>query len=143
MSATGKGSKFYVSEDSSIALADKVGSLTNIGEITVEADEIETTDLDSGDYKEFDLAMLDSGSIDIEGNLKEGEDTFADLLAYCKTKKKLYFGITHPTLTSGNVGFRGQFKSVTLGSRTVNDLVTFSATVRISGAVSDFNEPTA
>ena len=57
----------------------KVGHLTSLGGLQIDADEIETTDFDSGGFREFIPSFKDAGEVSIEGILKSDAD-FAKLL---------------------------------------------------------------
>lgn len=141
--ALGKGTKLYVGTGSTLATAvftkdDIVANIRSIGEQTTTIDEIETTDLDSGDYKEFEPSMKDSGSISISGDIKgENYATFKALEGELTA-----FAIAHPTLDDINGKFMGWISEITRGEITPAENITFTATIRISGAIEDFTPPT-
>ena len=50
----------------------KIANLTSIGEIGVESEEIDATDLDSpNNYKEFIAGSKDAGEVSLAGNIKD------------------------------------------------------------------------
>lgn len=150
--ATGLKASFYVGEGTSLAdatfkIAGRVAHLTSIGEQKLSLDETETTDLDCVDgFKTFEPGMADSGSIEITGNLVGLNYSTLKALTIRNENgsyKVLPFAIAHPTLSDVNIKFMGWVSEIGPGELTPADTVTFSATVRISGATEDFTEPTA
>lgn len=150
--ATGLKAGFYVGKGDSLATAkfttaDKIAHLTSIGEQKLTVDETETTDLDCIDgFKTFEPGMADNGSISLTGNLAgNGYSTLKALTVRNEngSYKVLPFAIAHPTLSDVNIKFMGWISEIGPGEMTPADTITFSATVRISGATEDFEEPTA
>ena len=140
--ALGKGSKFYMGtgdtlETAVFTKADAIANLQSIGEQTTSTDEVETTDLDSGKFKEFDPTLMDNGSFPITGLIKN--DNYATLKGNEGIKRP--FAIYHPELDELNGKFMGWISELTRGEITPSEHVTFSATIRISGAIEDFEEP--
>jgi hypothetical protein len=137
----GKGSKLFVTEEETFSLTDVVANLTSIGEIGGETEEIETTDLDSGEYKEFSPGLKDGGSVDVTGNFVAGGTGYARLKALFDSSEFANFGISHPVITEANCGFKGYVASLKIGERTPSGLLSFTASIRVSGAIGDFTVP--
>lgn len=138
-----KGSKFYISDtNAELKLADIVANLTSIGAVSVTTDEVDTTTLDSGEYKEFNAGMKDSGEIAISGNLLD-DGGFAKLQPLFDASTMTKWGITSANSTEACIQGSGFLKSLEWGERTPDGLLTFSATVRISGKVDKLVTPVA
>lgn len=150
--STGLKTKLYKGTGTSLTNAvfkeeDRIANLTSIGEQKSTVDEIETTDLDCIDgYKTFEAGMSDNGSIAIAGNITAEN--------YAKLKKLSVrnedgsypitpFAIYHPTVSDINGKFMAWLSDVGRGELTPGGLITFSATLRISGKIEDFTGITA
>ena len=108
-----------------------VGGLTSIGEIGVESEEIDTTDLESADgYKEFIAGSKDAGELSLAGNIKD-ETTVEKMLALAESQSMESWKVTYPSGATWT--FSGFIKSFKDGEKTPDGLATFSATIRISG----------
>lgn len=141
--ALGKGTKLYKGTGTSLANAvftkdDVIANIRSIGEQTTTFDETETTDLDSVKFKEFEPTLADNGSISISGDIKN--DNYASLKGL--EGVVMPWAISHPNLTEINDKFMGWISEITRGEITPGENVTFSATLRISGAIEDFEAPT-
>lgn len=132
------GSKLYVNNGTSSSPDwERIAHLTSIGEVGVESDEIETTDLDTtGDFKEFIGGAKDGGTIGLQGNIVDDEG-LADLYALASTREQKQFKVEYPlktgetTPTSWTVtGFVVNCKD---GEKTTDGLLTFTAGIRVSG----------
>lgn len=145
--ATGLKSKLYKGTGKSLADAvfteeDRIANLTSIGDQKATVDEIETTDLDCVDgYKTFEAGMSDNGSIAISGNITA--NNYAKLKALgVRNEDGSYpltpFAIYHPAVSDINGKFMAWLADVGRGELTPGGLVTFSATLRISGKIEDF-----
>lgn len=120
-----------------------IKSLTSIGEITGERDEIDVTTLDSPNgAKEYISGAVDWGSQDIAGNVTDATQ-MAKLRAIFDAQAVREWTIKTP---AGNVArYKAFIKSFKYGEKTTEGLDTFSMTLRISGGV-EFNpedEPAA
>lgn len=136
-----KGSKFYLSADgTALKSTDIIANLTSIGAISPSTDEIDTTTLDSGDYKEFMPGMKDAGEFQITGNLID-EAGFADVLPLFENSTMTKWGVTSEGSEEACIQGDGYVKSYELGDRTPDGLLTFSATIRISGKILPFTKP--
>ena len=109
----------------------KIANLTSIGEIGVESEEIDATDLDSPDnYKEFIAGSKDAGEVSLAGNIKD-ETNVEKMLALAEAQSIEEWTVTYPTGATWK--FSGFVKSFKDGEKTPDGLATFSATIRISG----------
>lgn len=109
----------------------KIANLTSIGEIGVESEEIDTTDLDSvGGYKEFIAGSKDAGEVSISGNIKD-ETNVEKMLALAESQSLEDWMVTYPS--GAKWEFKAFIKSFKDGEKSVDGLATFSATLRISG----------
>ena len=109
----------------------KIANLTSIGEIGVESEEIDATDLDSPDnYKEFIAGSKDAGEVSIAGNIKD-ESNVEKMLALAESQSIEKWTVTY---TSGAKWvFNAFVKSFKDGEKTTDGLATFTASLRISG----------
>ena len=118
---------------SGVEVADTViANLTSIGEIGLESAEIDVTTLDStGGYKEFIAGTKDAGTVDLEGNVVDGDDSNALMLALADDRTVEEWTIETPTgATWVFDAYVSMFKG---GDRTVEGLETFTASLRVSG----------
>ena len=136
---TGKGNRLFATANTEIVLTDEVANLVEIGETGWEVSEITTSELDS-ETVEAIPGELDYGSFDITGNLIS-EGNYAKLNAL--RGKMASFALYHPEVEEASFKCRGFLTSLKQGSRTKADLITFTATVRISGVPEDFVLPLA
>ena len=109
----------------------KIANLTSIGEIGVESEEIDATDLDSPDnYKEFIAGSKDAGEVALAGNIKN-EANVEKMLALAENQSIEEWVVTYPS--GAKWTFNGFVKSFKDGEKTPDGLATFSATIRVSG----------
>lgn len=109
----------------------RIANLTSIGEIGVESEEIDTTDLDSPDnYKEFIAGSKDAGEVSLAGNIKN-EANVEKMLALAEAQTVEEWVVTYPS--GAKWTFNGFVKSFKDGEKTPDGLATFSATIRVSG----------
>lgn len=109
----------------------KIANLTSIGEIGVESEEIDATDLDSPDnYKEFIAGSKDAGELSLAGNIKD-ESNVEKMLALAESQSMEEWTVEYPSGATWK--FSGFVKSFKDGEKTPDGLATFSATIRISG----------
>lgn len=109
----------------------KIANLTSIGEIGVESEEIDATDLDSPDnYKEFIAGSKDAGEVSLAGNIKD-EANVEKMLALAESQSIETWTVAYPS--GATWVFSGFVKSFKDGEKTPDGLATFSATIRISG----------
>lgn len=110
-----------------------VASLTSIGEIAGEREEIDVTTLDSPNgAKEYIAGGVDWGSQDIEGNVVDAAQV-AELRAVFDAQSTRDWEITTP---AGNkIAYSAFISAFKYGEKTTDGLDTFSMTLRISGNV--------
>lgn len=118
----------------------EIGSLSSIGEVGGDADEIDVTTLDStGGYKEFLQGFKDSGEVALSGYLAAGKNQ-DDLITAFGAGTASDCEIEFPSGTT--LTFSGYVKSYKVGPAEVNGAIGFSASIRITGAVT-FTEASA
>lgn len=109
----------------------RIANLTSIGEIGVESDEIDTTDLDSpNNYKEFIAGSKDAGEVALAGNIKD-ESNVEKMLALAESQSIEPWEVDYPS--GAKWTFNAFVKSFKDGEKTPDGLATFTATLRISG----------
>lgn len=109
----------------------KIANLTSIGEIGVESDEIDATDLDSpDDYKESIAGLKDAGEVSIAGNIKE-ESNVEKMLALAESRSIEEWTVKYPS--GAKWVFKAYVKSFKDGEKNTDGLATFTGTLRISG----------
>lgn len=112
-----------------------IGSLTSIGEVSPDSDELDATTLDSsGNYREFIQGFKDGGELTLSGYYDSGDAGQAELITGYGTGDIDATVITLPS-AAGTVSFNAWVKSFSVGSADVDGLVNFGATLRITGAV--------
>ena len=108
-----------------------IANLTSIGEIGVESEEIDATDLDSpNNYKEFIAGSKDAGEVSIAGNIKS-EANVEKMLALAESQSLEDWVVTYPSGATWT--FKAFVKSFKDGEKTTDGLATFTASLRISG----------
>ncbi len=109
----------------------KIANLTSIGEIGVESEEIDATDLDSpNNYKEFIAGSKDAGEVALAGNIKD-EANVEKMLALAESQSVEEWTVAYPS--GAKWVFKAFVKSFKDGEKTTDGLATFTATLRISG----------
>ena len=109
----------------------RIANLTSIGEIGVESEEIDATDLDSpNNYKEFIAGSKDAGEVSIAGNIKD-EANVEKMLALAESQTMEKWTVAYPS--GAKWVFNAFVKSFKDGEKTTDGLATFTATLRISG----------
>lgn len=116
----------------------QIANLTTIGEIGLESDEIDVTTLDSADdFKEYIGGAKDGGTIDLEGNIVT-DDGLTQLYTLANSREAKKFKVEYPTKTGETTpaswAITGYIASCKDGEKTVDGLLTFSASIRVSGA---------
>ena len=115
--------------------AKTIGSLTSIGEITPDSEELDATTLDSqGGYREFLQGFKDSGEVTLSGYYDKADAGQQELITGYGNGEAKAVVITFPN-SNGGATFNAYVKSFTLGAADVDGIVGFGATLRISGAV--------
>ena len=97
-----------------------IANLTSIGEIGVESEEIDTTDLDSPDnYKEFIAGSKDAGEVSLAGNIKD-ESNVEKMLALAESQSVEKWEVTYPS--GAKWTFSAFVKSFKDGEKTTDGL---------------------
>ena len=134
--------RLYIGETSTLTKDNKIGNISSICDIGGEAEEIDTTTIDSM-AKEFENGFEDNGSLEITQNITDDEYTTMD--AWKKAGTMLYWGLsTHNKAGTQILGLKGQgiVKSVKLTGISVGGLLQAVTSIRLSGAIAtDFTEP--
>lgn len=109
----------------------KVANLTSIGEIGVESDELDTTDLDSPNgYKEFIAGSKDAGEVSIAGWIKD-ETIVEKMLALAESQSVEKWEVAYPS--GAKWTFSAFVKSFKDGEKSIDGVASFTGTLRISG----------
>lgn len=111
----------------------KIGGLTSIGGIEASADTVDVTALDSdGGYREYIAGFKDAGEVSLEGFLDDATDANqSELYTLFSNGNIVDCVITFPN------GGKWEFKGIVTGfgtSASVDDAITFTSTVKVSGA---------
>lgn len=111
-----------------------IGSLTSIGEITPDSEELDATTLDSpGGFREFVQGFKDSGEVPLSGFHNKDAPGQAKMRELYASGAEGYFWVTFPDITT--VAFTAHVKSYSAGSAEVDGLVGFGCALRVSGIV--------
>jgi len=111
-----------------------IGSLTSVGEISPDSEELDATCLDSsGGYREFLQGFKDSGELTLTGYLDPDKPGQAKMVTLYGSGELGYFWVTFPD--QATVAFNAYVKSFTVGSAEVDGIVGFGTTLRVSGLV--------
>jgi len=111
-----------------------IGSLTSVGEISPDSEELDATCLDSsGGYREFLQGFKDSGELTLSGYLDPDKPGQAQMVTLYGSGELGYFWVTFPD--QATVAFNAYVKSFTVGAADVDGIVGFGTTLRVSGLV--------
>lgn len=136
--------RLYIGEASELKMADKLGNISSIGDIGGEAEEIDTTTIDST-AKEFELGFEDNGSLEVTQNITDNE--YTKMNTWKNSNKTVYWGLsTHNKAGEQILGLKGQgiVKSVKLTGISVGGLLQAVTSIRVTGAINaEFTEPAA
>ena len=111
-----------------------VGSLTTIGEIGLEIEEIDITTLDSPDKaKEYMAGDLDAGELSIAGYIKKLDDeaTVTKMMSLIAAGSTEAWEVEFPSGAKWN--FNAFVKSFKTAESTTDGLIGFSGSLRVSG----------
>ncbi len=108
-----------------------VGHLTSIGEIGLESEEIDVTTHDSvDDFKEFIAGSKDAGEVAITGYMFT-PDTFEKMMVLANSREVVDWVVEYK---SGHKWeFKAFLKSLKDAEKTVDGVIGFNGTLRISG----------
>lgn len=133
MRALGTSLSYLPTYDSANAVT-VVGSLTSIGEIAPDSEELDATTLDSPNgYREFMQGFKDSGELPLSGFHNADSAGQATMRTLYTSGSLGYFWVTFPDQTV--VAFKAYVKSHTVGAADVDGIVGYGCTLRISGLV--------
>lgn len=134
--------RLYIGESAVLTKANKIGNISSIGDIGGEAEEIDTTTIDSM-AKEFENGFEDNGSLEITQNITDNE--YTKMNDWKKAGTPVYWGLsTHNKAGTQILGLKGQgiVKSVKLTGISVGGLLQAVTSIRLSGEIAtDFTEP--
>jgi hypothetical protein len=134
--------RLYIGEAADLTAADKISNINSIGDIGGEAEEIDTTCIDSM-AKEFENGFEDNGTLEVTQNITDDEYTKMD--AWKKSGVMLHWGLsTHKKDGAQIFGLKGQgvVKSAKLTGISVGGLLQCVASIRLSGEITtDFVSP--
>lgn len=134
MRALGTSITYAPAYNSLDANTEVIGSLTSVGEISPDSEELDATCLDSsGGYREFLQGFKDSGELTLAGYLDSGKPGQAQMVTLYGSGALGYFWVTFPD--QATVAFYAYVKSFTVGAADVDGIVGFGATLRVSGLV--------
>ena len=126
------GTSLVKTKSGSEATDTTIGSLTTIGEIGIESEEIDVTTLDStGGFKEYIASFKDAGEMSINGFI-EDETAFSAMLALASSQAIEEWTIT--TVSGSTWVFDAFVKVFKEGEVTVDGVRGFNGSLRISGA---------
>lgn len=135
--------QLFLGTEATLTYANKIGNIASIGDIGGEAEEIDTTTIDSM-AKEFENGFEDNGSMELVQNITDDEYTVMD--GYKASGATVYWGLVTKNKAGEQVlGLKGQgvVRSVKLTGISVGGLLQANVSIRLSGAItSDFTAPT-
>ena len=111
-----------------------VGSLTSIGELGLEIEEIDITTLDSPNgAKEYMSGDMDAGEVSLAGYIKKADDeaTVTKMMALIAAGSTESWEVEFPS--GAKWAFDAFVKSFKTAENTTDGLIGFSASLRVSG----------
>lgn len=134
MRALGTSISYAPAYDSADNLVKVIGSLTSIGEISPDSEELDATCLDSsGGFREFLQGFKDSGELALTGYHDDENDGQATMRTLYGTGALGYFWVEFPDKST--VAFSAYVKGHTLGAADVDGIIGFGTALRVSGLV--------
>lgn len=125
------GTKLIEKATTNNATDTPIAHLTSIGEIGLDNEEIDVTDLDSpDDFKEYIAGTRDAGELPISGNIVDDAQV-SRMYALADSRAVIPWEVQYPT--GSKWGFNAFVKSFKDGEKTPDGVATFSSTLRISG----------
>lgn len=136
--------RLYIGETESLVAENKIGNISSIGDIGGEAEEIDTTTIDSM-AKEFENGFEDNGSLEVTQNITN--DEYTKMNDWKKSGVMLHWGLSTFNKKGKQIlGLKGQgiVKSVKLTGISVGGLLQAVTSIRLSGEIgTDFVDPVA
>lgn len=133
---------FIWDEEGTVSVSDKVGNITQLGDVGGETEDIDTTTIESL-AREYENGFDNNGNVDITQNVTTNE--YSTMAARKDSGDTVNWGISVFNKKGVQViGLRGkgQVKSAKLTGISVGGLLQATSSVRISGAISnDFVDP--
>lgn len=134
--------RLYIGETESLVAENKIGNISSIGDIGGEAEEIDTTTIDSM-AKEFENGFEDNGSLEVTQNITD--DEYTKMNDWKKSGVMLNWGLSTFNKKGKQIlGLKGQgiVKSVKLTGISVGGLLQAVTSIRLSGEIgTDFTDP--
>lgn len=126
MAVAAMGTKLFIGLNS-------IAELQSVSGLEISADTIETTNLDSGGWRQFIQGVKDGGEVSISGYFNPG-DTNGQKAVYDAfgTGTVTAFKIAFPSSLGAEWQFNGIVTGVTTGAE-MEDTVTFEATIKVTG----------
>lgn len=128
--------KLYLGEvGTELTAENKVGNITQIGDIGGEAEEIDTTTIES-QAKESENGFEDNGTVDVTQNLTN--DEYVTMDEYKKSGAEKAFGLTIADKAGKHVlGLKGRavVRSVKLTGISVGGLLQVNTTLKLNGEI--------
>lgn len=133
---------FIWDADGDVAAGDKVGNITQLGDIGGETEDIDVTTIESK-AREYENGFDDNGTIDITQNLTSNE--YTTMAVRKDSGEDLNWGISafnkKGVQVVGLQG-KGQIKSAKLTGISVSGLLQATSSIRVNGAINnDFVDP--
>lgn len=127
MATASMGTKLFIGVNS-------MAELTSISGLEISADTIETTNLDSSNWRTFIQGVRDAGEVSISGYFNPG-DTNGQYAMYTALTAGTVssYKITFPSSMGAEWTFSGVVTSYTTGAE-MEDSITFEATIKVTGA---------
>jgi predicted secreted protein len=115
--------------------ANVIAELTSIAGLDISQETIDSTNLSStGGYREFIAGFKDGGEVSLSGNFN-GTDTLGQMALYTALTTSTVDSYTINYPAGGSWTFSGVVTGFSTGAE-LEDLVTFEATIKVSGAPS-------
>lgn len=129
----------YVGAANPLVVDDKLKNVYSFTTPQSQAGEIDVTDFDS-EAKEFETGMIDNGEVTIVQNLVTAEQ-YSKMQTFCDNGTTIYFALFVKNKAGDIVVGRqgtGVVKSVNIeGAEAGDNKMTFTSTIRVSGAVTN------
>lgn len=142
--AKGDRIQLFLSNGSTISIADKIGKVTNIGDIASTEEEIDVTCL--GDASRvFESGFTDNGSLEITQNLTASEYNDMATMKENETEVKLGLAVLDKEggIIVGLSCAKAKVMSVTLGGMSVGGVMTVVTSIKLNDSIKrNFTLPT-